>query len=379
MNAVAKVVLEFHRTAREIGEASGDLPRIEGSLITFDRGSDHHQGANEFVEATQAAGIEIDVIPERRRFDLAVVSALKEIVTQRQPDLVITHSVKSHFLMWRSRLWKQYPWIAFHHGYTATDRKMRVYNRFDRWSLPKADLVITVCNAFALELGSVARVAPERIRVRHNSIRPVSPSAAEDVRALRERLGIIENEAVILSVGRLSKEKAHADLIKAFKQLCEANPDLNFKLVIVGDGPEREPLESAAAQSGVSQRIIFAGQVTDVRPFYAMSDVFVLPSLTEGSPNVLLEAMAASVPVVATAVGGVPEIVENEESALLVPANDPASLAAAIARVLTDQDLAQRLTAHAAELVATRYTPEKYVRSLIEIYREVIDVRAKGR
>src|SRR5258708_5936682 len=155
MNAVAKIVLEFHRTAREIGEASGDFPGIEGSLITFDRGSGHQQGANEFVEATQAAGIEIDVIPERRRFDLAVVSALKEIVRQRQPDLVITHSVKSHFLMWRSRLWKQYPWIAFHHGYTNTDRKMRIYNRFDRYSLPKADVIVTVCDAFARELTKV--------------------------------------------------------------------------------------------------------------------------------------------------------------------------------------------------------------------------------
>ncbi|HEX7722791.1 MAG TPA: glycosyltransferase [Pyrinomonadaceae bacterium] len=372
MNAVAKIVLEFHRTAREIGEASGDLPRIEGSFITFDRASDHQPGANEFVEATQAAGIEIDVIPERRRFDLAVVSALKEVVRQRQPDLVITHSVKSHFLMWRSRLWKQYPWIAFHHGYTSTDRKMKIYNRFDRWSLPKADLVITVCNAFALELGSVARVAPERIRVRHNSIRPVSPSTAEDVRALRERLGIVENEAVILSVGRLSKEKAHADLIKTFKQLRTTNPDLNCKLVIVGDGPEREPLASASAKSGLSQRIILAGQVTDVQPFYAMSDVFVLPSLTEGSPNVLLEAMAAQAPIVATAVGGVPEIVENEESALLVPANDPAALAAAIARLLTDAELGRRLTRNAGEIVSKNHSPEEYVRSLIAIYDEVV-------
>ncbi|HBB98179.1 MAG TPA: hypothetical protein DC054_22570 [Blastocatellia bacterium] len=375
MNAVAKIVLEFHRTAHEIGEESGDLPRIEGSLITFDRGSDHQQGANEFVEATHAAGIEIDVIPERRRFDLAVVSVLEEIVRQRQPDLVITHSVKSHFLMWRSRLWKQYPWIAFHHGYTTTDRKMRIYNRFDRWSLPKADLVITVCNAFALELGSVARVAAERIRVRHNSIRPVSQPAAEDVRALRERLGIVENEAVILSVGRLSKEKAHADLIKAFKQLCTTNPDLNCKLVIVGDGPEREPLESASAQSGLSQRIIFAGQVTDVRPFYAMSDIFVLPSLTEGSPNVLLEAMAAQVPIVATAVGGVPEIIENEEGALLVPAKDPAALAAAIARLLTDAELGRRLTRNAAEIASKNHSPHEYVPSLIAIYDEVMSAR----
>lgn len=375
MNAVAKIVLEFHRTAHEIGEESGDLPNVDGSLITFDRDPDHQQGANEFVEATRAAGIEIDLIPERRRFDLAVVSSLKEIVRERQPDLVITHSVKSHFLMWRSRLWKQYPWIAFHHGYTTTDRKMKIYNRFDRWSLPKADLVITVCNAFALELASAARVSPERIRVRHNSIRPVSQPAAEEVQALRQRLGIVENEAVILSVGRLSKEKAHADLIKAFKQLCTTNPDLNCKLVIVGDGPEREPLESASAQSGLNQRIIFVGQVTDVRPFYAMSDVFVLPSLTEGSPNVLLEAMAAKVSIVATAVGGVPEIVENEESALLVPANDPAALAVAIARLLADAELGHRLTRNAAEIVSKNHSPEEYVRSLIAIYSEVISAR----
>src|SRR5207248_7230096 len=119
-----------------------------------------------------------------------------------------------------------------------------------------------------------------------------------------------------------------------------------------------------AAQSGIGQRIIFAGQVTDVRPFYAMSDAFVLPSHTEGSPNVLLEAMAARVPIVATAVGGVPEIVENEESALLVPANDPAALAAAIVRLLTDADLGRRLTMNAAETVSKNHSPEEYVRSL---------------
>jgi glycosyltransferase involved in cell wall biosynthesis len=195
------------------------------------------------------------------------------------------------------------------------------------------------------------------------------------VRALRERLGIVENEAVILSVGRLSKEKAHADLIKAFKQLCTTNPDLNCKLVIVGDGPERERLESASAQSGLSQRIIFAGQVPDVRPSYAMSDVFVLPSLTEGSPNVLLEAMAAQVPIVATAVGGVPEIVENEDAALLVPADDPAALAAAIARLLDDAELGRRLTRSAAETVSKNHSPEEYVRSLITIYDEVMSAR----
>jgi glycosyltransferase involved in cell wall biosynthesis len=104
-----------------------------------------------------------------------------------------------------------------------------------------------------------------------------------------------------------------------------------------------------------------------------MADVFALPSHSEGSPNVLLEAMAANVPIVATTVGGVPEIVQHNESALLVPSNDPPHLTSAIANLLTDKDLSRRLVRQAAELVTTQYTPDNYVRNLIEFYRKAID------
>jgi glycosyltransferase involved in cell wall biosynthesis len=134
-------------------------------------------------------------------------------------------------------------------------------------------------------------------------------------------------------------------------------------------------LEAAAELPGLKERVVFAGQVSDVNSFYAAADVFVLPSHSEGSPHVLLEAMAAEVPVVATSVGGVPEIVEDDVSALLVPSADPTALASAISRVLNDKELARRLTKNAAELITTRYTPENYVRSLVKIYREVIEAR----
>lgn len=368
LNAVARITLEFFRTARELADANDGTPAVQGSVITFERDSGKTESPNEFVLATRAAGIEVDLIPERRRFDLSVIPALKKLIEERQPDVVITHSVKSHFLMWRSHLWKKYPWVAFHHGYTTTDQKMRLYNRFDRWSLPKAQLVMTVCDAFAQELSVVARVPRERIRVQHNSIRMTATPDPAVVKEERERLGIGEKERVILSVGRLSSEKAHADLIAAFQRLCQTEAGEICKLVIVGDGPERARLEAQAEETGCGQRIFFTGQVGDVRPFYAMADVFVLPSHSEGSPNVLLEAMAAEVPVVATAVGGVPEIVENEQNALLVPDRDPAAFAAAITRIFTEDELARRLTTNALELVRTRHTPQIYVRSLLEIF-----------
>jgi glycosyltransferase involved in cell wall biosynthesis len=323
--------------------------------------------------------LDVELIPERRRFDLGVIPALRSVIESREPDLVVTNSVKSHFLLWRSRLWRKYPWVAFHHGYTSTDRKMSVYNRLDRWSLPKADRLVTVCRAFARELVDITGVSIDSISIQHNAIRHPQPVSAADAESLRERLGIGSSDSVVLSVGRLSQEKAHIDLLAAFKELSESKPEISSKLIIVGEGPERSGLEAAAKSLGCKERVIFAGHVSDVRTFYATADVFVLPSHSEGSPNVLLEAMALKLPIVATAVGGVPEMVENNETALLVPPGDPPSIARAITRLLTDKELAHRLTTKAATLVDTRYTPENYVRSVVEIYREVIDARQKSR
>jgi glycosyltransferase involved in cell wall biosynthesis len=273
-----------------------------------------------------------------------------------------------------SRLGQKYPWVAFNHGYTTTDRKMLLYNRLDRWSLRKADRVVSVCDAFKQKLVKMG-VPRERIHVQHNSIRPEAAVNVEEMRALQRRLGMKEGERMILAVGRLSKEKAQIVLLRAFKNLSETHGEINARLVIVGDGPEREPLEAAVASLGLSDRVSFTGQVNNVQVYFVAADVLVNPSHSEGSPYVLLEAMAAGLPIVATAVGGVPEMIENNESALLVPASDPQAMADAIARILNDKKLAGQLAENASELVSSRLSPETNVRSLAEIYRAVISSR----
>ena len=373
INAVAKNVLEFFRSANELSQRDADFPRIEGVVVTFER--DGSDSPGEFVSAARDLGLAVEIIPERRRFDLSVLPKLRRVINEHRPDIVVTHSVKSHFLLWRSHISRKCPWVAFHHGYTSTDRKMRVYNRLDRWSLPATDRIITVCQAFARDLSRNTGVALDRISVMHNSIRAQLRATDTEALAVRSGFGIAADESLILAVGRLSKEKAHIDLIAAFCRLRASNPEVKPRLIIVGDGPERGRLEAAADSFGCKEGVFFAGQLSDVWPFYSAADVFVLPSHSEGSPNVLLEAMAAGIPIVATAVGGVPEMVEHDQSALLVPANDPSALADAIARVLTEEELAQRLTTNASALVGTRHTPENYVRSLIEIYCEVVKAR----
>lgn len=375
INAVAKSMLEFCRTARDLNLNAHGSPVIETSLVTFDRRRGEAETPNDFVEAARELGIEVDVIKERARFDPRVLPALREIIKRRAPHIVLTHQVKSHFLMKLSGLWRQVAWAAFNHGYTTTDLKVRAYNYLDRWSLPTAHRVITVCEAFARELKRKG-VAPEKIFVQHNSIRRAAETGAQEkteaAQALRRRLGVEEDEKLVLAIGRLSREKGHVDLLDAFGLLQRSYPQLKTRLLIVGDGPERGALEAAASSNGIGERVIFAGQLSDVSAYYAAADVMALPSHSEGSPYVLLEAMAEALPVVATSVGGVPEMVEDGVSALLVAAREPQAMADALYRILSDKALAQGLTAAASALVATRYAPETHLNSLLNIYRQTI-------
>jgi glycosyltransferase involved in cell wall biosynthesis len=289
------------------------------------------------------------------------VDGLRHLVDARRPHIIETHHVKSHCLVALSGLWRRHTWVAFHHGYTQTDLKVRAYNHVDRWSLRRAAHVVTTNEPFGEQL--VERgVDAARITVLHNGVRQVT-AAEPAVHALRQALGLRRSQPVVLAIGRLSREKGQCHLIRA-AALWRGGA----RLVIVGDGPDRASLEGLARDLGLGDTVIFAGLTQHVAPFYALADVFVLPSLSEGSPNVLLEAMASGLPVVATRVGGVPEIAADGTTALLGPAKDPAFIARAVDRLLADRDLASRLGAAARRTVLSRHTPERRAATLSRLY-----------
>jgi glycosyltransferase involved in cell wall biosynthesis len=171
----------------------------------------------------------------------------------------------------------------------------------------------------------------------------------------------------------MSGEKGLADLLRAIALCVEHGRFQNCRLVLAGDGPEMEPLRRQSAQLKLGGVVHFAGHQTDMRPFYALATLLALPSHSEGSPNVVLEAMAAGVPVVATAAGGVPEILTDEQTGLIVPLRDPAALAAGVERLLQDEPLRFRLIEAARERTASLYTPEARCRSLIGLYEETLN------
>jgi glycosyltransferase involved in cell wall biosynthesis len=357
----AKNLLEFARCA---ARRQGGLPAVELTLATFLRGD---SAGNALTSAARSAGVELEILRERRAGDFRVIPQLRAIVARRRPDLIQSHNVKSHFLVRWTGLHRRFPWIAFAHGYTAEDLKMRLYNQVDRWSLGAARRVVAVCSAFGRDLAARG-IAAERITVRHNMVRPFVPPPASTVLDLRARLGIPDGARVIVSVGRLSPEKGHLDLVRAAARLGAGCP---FRLVLAGEGPERPRIEREIARLGLADRVVLAGHQQNIAPFYAMADVLALPSHSEGSPNVLLEALAAGLPVVAAAVGGVPEIATDEQNALLVRARCPEALGDALARLLEDTALRERLAA-SARRASQQFSAEEYTRGLIQTYCEVL-------
>jgi len=351
----AKNLLEFARLSRESG--------VETTIATFTRGS----AKNLFIDTALESGVPVEVIHESGLYDRSVIRNLSQLVERLRPEIIQTHAVKSHVLARCASLPSKAPWVAFHHGYTWPTWRARLYNQLDRWSLRTARKVLTVSLPFREEL--IARgVNPDVIEIIHNAIPPDwgrrfrEPDRAQ---ALRSKLGIGADRNVILIVGRLSREKDHLTLLEGVARLPS---ELHPHLIIVGEGPERPRIEERIRGLSLTDSVTLTGQQESAEPYYGVAQVAVLSSLSEGSPNALLEAMAAGVPVVATRVGGIPEIVTHGESALLIEPGDPAAMKDSLAALLKDSALARKLIEQAGQRILNSHSPEARMAKLLDIY-----------
>jgi glycosyltransferase involved in cell wall biosynthesis len=329
--------------AREAREGSG----LELRIAAFRRGG---RTPEPLAAALDAAGIERRWIDERHRYDPRIFAQVREIARDWRIDLVQTHSVKSHFVVRASGLYRARPWIAFHHGYTRTDLKMRLYNLCDRWSLRTARTVVTVSRAAAVQLeriglpGTAVHIVPNEPD-RRQPPHPIEPPV------VRRALGVPDEAPLILSVGRLSPEKGHHVLLRAMAEAGRNGTSSwsGARLILAGEGPERPALSRSIRRLGLDGRVLLLGHRSDVPALLASADLFVLPSLSEGCPNALLEALQAGVPVVASDIGGVREMVENGRDAVLVTANDARALSRAVAKLLADREDRHRLARRGRE------------------------------
>jgi glycosyltransferase involved in cell wall biosynthesis len=216
-------------------------------------------------------------------------------------------------------------------------------------------------------------VRRDRIFVLHNSVETdVHNSHAKLSEETRRQWNVSRDELIVLSAGRLSPEKGHDYLIDAVSTIVSTSPQLKIKVLIAGSGPSEKKLKKQVSDKGLNQRVKLIGHCSDLDGLFSIADLFVLPSLSEGSPNVLLESMAARVPIVATKVGGVPELVKDGESAILVPPADSESLKNAIIELLMNRSRAIQLAMVAFEKARLVFSTSKHDERLLSVYDWVI-------
>jgi glycosyltransferase involved in cell wall biosynthesis len=257
--------------------------------------------------------------------------------------------------------------IAHEHWSTKASREVWV----DRALYRLSDRILVPSAASKEMVMRTERIPAGRIDVVYNGVDTAIFAHSEKREEVRSELHIPADAILLGIVGRLSEEKGGVDfLIRAVARLCKTKP--NLRLLVVGDGPLRGNLEALAAESAPGGAIIFTGTRNDVAHLLSAMDLFVLPSLNEALPIVVLEAMAAGLPVIATRVGGVPEIVDHEKTGLLVEPGSEGALYSALEHLICDADLREHLARAGRARVASDFTIERMVERIEGLYEELL-------
>ena len=289
--------------------------------------------------------------------------AIRALCRGERTDVVHTHGFRPDVVDGSVARSEGIPVVSTCHGFIDAGLRGRFYQWLQRRALRRFDAVIAVSSPIA-ERVRMAGVPAQRIHLVPNVF-------ASDARVVprdeaRRRLDLPETP-VIGWVGRLSAEKAPDLALEAFARL----PRRDARLVMIGGGPDEAALRRRAAALGINERVVWGGVVPDAGALFTAFDVFLLSSRTEGTPIALLEAVAAGVPIVATRVGGVPDLI-NESSGVLVESGDVPGMAAAIADVLEKPDLARARAEPARARLVGGTAGDEWLSRYESIYRTVL-------
>lgn len=330
---------------------------------------------NPIAKDLQAFGVTVDYFPIPYLRDVGAISRLVKYFKQTGTDLVHTQLELADSLGNVASKMARLPSVSTLHTMPSQDMSLKswAHQTIEFWSLRLfCDRVISVADEarkFHLKISG----APENQNITiYNGIDMTRFAHLDGARdALRRELGIPSDAEVLTTLAVLREPKGIQFMIQAMPTVLEARPKAVY--LVVGDGAHRTELEEEARRMGVEHKVIFAGMRSDVPRVLAASDIFVLPTLTEALPTVLAEAMACRLPIVASAVGGVPEMVTDGENGRLVQPARPDELSRACIELLSNPALCEKMRQCGWEIVNNKFNVEGQVERLKELYRGLIN------
>jgi glycosyltransferase involved in cell wall biosynthesis len=319
------------------------------------------------LRGVEASGARILRLRRKSRYDLRAWLPLIRLLRRERVEILHGHMFGSN--VWACVIGRlaRVPVIVCHeHMWSYGGGRLRAW--IDRWLIARwSDAFIAVSERGLRSMIEVEKIPPEDVVLIRNGVPALPPG---DGAGVRRELGIEPGAPVVVSVGWLRPEKAYEVLIEAAATVAASNPGL--RVLIAGEGPERAKLERQIDELGLSEVVTLLGMRADVPDLLAAADLAVCCSNFEGGPLSVMEYMGAALPVVATRVGGLPELIEEGENGLLVPPQDPPALAEAVSALLDDGDRRRRLGEAGKQLRDREYGVDAFVGRLDELYRRLL-------
>ena len=326
-----------------------------------------------FLAAARAMGMPVHEIQARGPYDPSQIWNLAKLVRDRDFDIVHAHEASSDVLTYAMSMIRRVPIMSTAHGWIGNSPKQRAMVALDKRVLRYFDRVIAVSTKIQQDLID-ARVPAARINLLHNAIVLANYRRNGASGSLESLVGKALPRPVIVSIGRLSPEKGHADLVEALRLVAARGRHVST--VLAGDGPARADIIRQIQAAGLEQWVHLPGYVNEPARLLQDADLMALPSHTEGLPNAALEALAMEVPVLATNVGGTPEVVFDNETGKLVPARSPESLAAGILDFLDDTAKWKRWADQGRRMVEAQFDFNVRTKRLEALYTEIASQRS---
>lgn len=332
-------------------------------------------GSDQLVQELEGIGIPITVLPVRHLRDIFGLFRIKRYLKETRADLVHTQLELADTLGNVAAKMLKLPSVATLHTIELKPIRSRSFWRHQLWWFVLrnfCDRAITVSEKTRLHYIQHGKLQPDKVLTMYNGIdlSGFQSIDQEVINQKRQNLRLPDCKKIITTVAVLREQKGLQYMLAALPVILEQQPDSHY--LIVGDGHYGDTLKAIVHERGLEEHVTFAGHHTDVSDLLALSDLFVLPTLGDALPTVLMEALAAGKPIVACEVGGVPEIVQHEVNGLLVPPENPAQLAHACLRLLQDDEFAQKMVANGLQIVKQRFDVDKQVQNLTELYQNLL-------
>ena len=320
----------------------------------------------EYTRAMRAAGAHLAPLYQRRTLDYGLVQQALDLVQKHEINILQSHGYKSHVLCWLLHQKTGLPWVAFVHGWTRENLKVRLYHGIEQVMLLFPDVVVSVAESVRNRLLPSVR---KRSLVVPNALAP-EELRDDPARNIRAELGIAPEAIVAGVVGRFSPEKGQLVFVRALAKTRMQEPRLHG--LLVGDGQDRPLLEAEIAALNLQGAVTFTGHVQGLAPYYRAMNMQVLPSFSEGMPNAALEGMYMGLPVLASNVGGVPEVVQHEKTGILLPAGDHCQLAEAMLSLASNQQKRRCLGEAGKARINAAFNPKVRAGKILDIYAKLL-------